>query len=244
LRAALDARGLQIWVLASISAATAYMFSLSWIAYEHALIPGFAFLTALALDTQLLRGKKLQACATIAFGLILVFTATYRKLSWPYNWQNWADGPIKTETQTSRFPELKGLYMTAEAAQFLERVTQTIDAHSRPDQTIVCFPNFALFYQLAHRKPAVFAYLHWFDVASDKLVREDAARIRNRPPAVILSVDMPEKMIRANELAFRAGGRSAQRDMHIMLQSMPGYRLIDSVPIPDMDFPLNIYARQ
>jgi hypothetical protein len=239
-----DRRAVQIWILASVSATTAYMFSLSWAAYEKMLIPGFAFLAALALNAGLRYGFKRRDYAVVALGLALISVTTFRKLIQPYDWENWVDGPIRSMTEVSDFPEMRGLRVGAKSAAFLEHVTHEIDAHSRPDETIFCYPNYALFYVLAHRQPGVFAYMHWFDIVSDAMVAEDAARIREHPPAVIVSVMMPESMIHNSEVRFRNGNPSGQRKMLDIIATLPGYRLIDSVPIPYQSYPLNIYARE
>jgi hypothetical protein len=242
-RGRLDNAGMRKWILASVCAVTAYMFSLSWAAYEKMLIPGFAFLIAMALDREVNRGWSAKGGAIVALGLILVCTAAFRKLTWPYTWENWVDGPVKEETAVSDFPEMRGLRVTPESARFLDRVTRIIDSHSRPDETILCFPNYALFYVLSHRSPATFAYMHWFDIVPDSLAREEANRIREHPPAVILYVDLPENLIEIKELSYRAGRRSGQRDMMSAIQSLPGYRVIETVPIPHVDYGLKIYAR-
>jgi hypothetical protein len=243
IRGALDAVGLQKWILASVSSVTAYMFSLSWAAFEQMLIPGFAFILALALDRQLRRPWNARAYCIAALGLVLICTATFRKLTWPYAWENWVDGPIKTETEASAFPEMRGLRLTHESAAFLSTVTNIIETHSRPDETIFCYPNYTLFYVLAHRAPGVFAYMHWFDIASDNLVRQDAQNIREHPPAVILYVDFPEDVIRRAENSFRGGGRSGQRELAATIQTLPGYRVIQSIPIPHVGYDMKIYAR-
>jgi hypothetical protein len=86
--------------------------------------------------------------------------------------------------------------------------------------------------------------MHWFDIASDAMVREDAARIRAHPPAVILSVQMPDALMRRSEARFRNGARSGQREMLELIPILPGYHLIESLPIPYQDYLLNIYARK
>jgi Dolichyl-phosphate-mannose-protein mannosyltransferase len=244
LRGRLSGDELQKWILASLSAVTAYMFALSWAAFEQMLIPGFAYLMAMTLDRELRQRAGIRRWAVLALGFILVSTATFRKLTWPYHWENWVDGPIKRETAVMDFPEMRGLRVTPESAEFLRKVTAIIDAHSRPDETILCYPNYALFYVLAHRKPAVFAYMHWFDIVSDGLAREDAARIREHPPKVILYVDFPERDMRRLEISFRGGQRSGQRDLAATIESLPGYRVIETMPIPLVDYPLKIYGRE
>ncbi len=72
---------------------------------------------------------------------------------------------------------------------------------------------------------------------------EDAARIKANPPAVILSVEMPELMMSRAESKFRNGKPSGQRAMLRFIKRLPGYRLLESVPIPYEDYPLNIYVR-
>jgi hypothetical protein len=244
IRQPLDRASLCKWILASVSALTAYMFSLSWAAFEQMLVPSFAFVIALALDRQLKIGNRAVSFAIVALGLVLASTAAFRKLEWPYTWENWVDGPIKEETVKSDFPELAGLRVTPESAAFIARVTKVIDAHSLPDQTILCFPNYALFYVLSHRTPATFAFMHWFDIVPDALAREEAKRIQAHPPAVILFVDIPEEIIQVKEISYRGGRRSGQRDMIAAIQSLPGYRIIETVPIPHIGYPLKIYARE
>jgi hypothetical protein len=241
----LDAVGVQKWIYTSLSFVAAYMFSLSFAAFEPMLIPGLAFLIAMTLDRQpaFTRWRN-PAVAAVLLGMLLISTAAIRKLTWPYLWENWSDQPIRTQNAASEFPEMRGLRIAPESAAFLSRVTATIDAHSRPDETILCYPNYALFYVLAHRAPATFAYMHWFDIVSDKLAREEAVRVRERRPAVILMADMPEHEIRRLEVAYRGGKPSGQREMASTIEGLAGYRLIDTVPIPHVDYPLKIYARE
>jgi hypothetical protein len=85
--------------------------------------------------------------------------------------------------------------------------------------------------------------MHWFYIASDKLALEDAERIREHPPAVILCVNFPEETIRRAETNFRAGGRSGQRDLVATIDSLPGYHIVETVAIPHCDYGLRIYAR-
>jgi hypothetical protein len=220
------------------------MFSLSWAAFEQMLLPGFAFLLALVLDRELRRrGWALRGYAIAAMGLVLILTATFRKLTWPYVWENWVDGPVKEMTVDAGYPEMRGLRVTPASAEFLTRVTNIIDTHSRPDETILCYPNYAMFYVLAHRQPGTFAYMHWFDIVSDNLAREEAERVKQHPPALILLVDFPEAFVRSKEISFRGGRRSGQRDLAAAIQSVPGYRVIESVPIPYMDYTLKIYGK-
>jgi hypothetical protein len=86
--------------------------------------------------------------------------------------------------------------------------------------------------------------MHWFDIVPDALAREEAKRIQAHPPAVILFVDIPEEIIQVKEISYRGGRRSGQRDMIAAIQSLPGYRIIETVPIPHIGYPLKIYARE
>jgi len=240
----LDAEGVQKWIFTSLSFVTAYMFSLSFAAFEPMLIPGLAFLLAMAIDRGFARWSwNSPATAAILFGMLLISTAVIRKMTCRMSGKTGRIARFALRRHRPVFPELRGMRIAPESAVFLNRVTAIIDAHSRPDQTIVCYPNYAQLYVLARRAPATFAYMHWFDIASDALVRDEAIRIRERPPAVILLADMPDREIRRLEIAYRGGKPSGQREMISTIESLPGYRLIDTVPIPHVDYPLKIYAR-
>jgi hypothetical protein len=54
---------------------------------------------------------------------------------------------------------------------------------------------------------------------------------------------LPEEIILDNERKFRGGRRSGQRDLAATIQNLPGYRVIDTVPMPHKDYPLKVYAR-
>jgi hypothetical protein len=233
----------QMWILSTVSFMVAYMFSLSFAAFEQMLVPGFAFLMAWFLHQQITsRRVKLAAALVTSTGMLLIANATARKLTWPYIWENWNDGPIRAQTIAPGFPELRGLRITPESNAFLNRVTAAIEAHSLPNQTIFCYPNYALFYVLSHRAPAVFAYMHWFDVTPDYRAHEDSLRIREHRPAVILFVDMPEADIKRNERIFRGNKRSGQRELISTIETLLGYRVVDTVPIPGAGYSLRIYA--
>jgi hypothetical protein len=238
-----DQQDWQMWLLATISFMVAYMFSLSFAAYERMLIPGFAFLASWFLHHQVnSKRAKFAAGLVTVLGMLLIANAAVRKLTWPYVWENWIDGPILAQTVEPRFPELRGLRITRESDAFLTRVATAIEKHSLPTQSIFCYPNYALFYVLSHRSSAAFAYMHWFDVTPDYLAHEDALKIREGRPAVILFVDMPETDIARLERIFRGNKRSGQRELISTIASLPGYRVVDTVPIPGVGYSLKIYA--
>lgn len=232
-------RDRQMWLLAAVSFVVAYMFSLSFAAYERMLIPSFAFVAAWLMQ----RGSKLIPIVTM-MGLVLITSGAVRKLVWPYIWENWTDGTIQEQTVTSSFPELRGIRITPTTNRFLNRVTEVIQSHSLPTDKILCYPNYALFYVLSHREPGVFAFMHWFDITPDYMAKEDSIRIKEHPPAVIAFVDMPEKDIQLLEMRFRGKQRSGQRDLIYTIQTLPGYRLVDSIPIPAATYNLKILARE
>ena len=147
----------------------------------------------------------------------------------PFHWGGWWEPNVYSATQRLAEPELAGYRVSAQSADIVDRVTREIVANSEPGNTILAYPNIPIFYLLAHRSPATFAYVHYVDVAPDFVDRADAERILKNPPAVIVYWDQTEQELQDGERNFRHGNRSGMRDMVAAINALrPQYRAVDT----------------
>jgi len=143
------------------------------------------------------------------------------------------------------FPELRGLRVTPETNRFIERVVADIENHSRPDEPVAEFCCMPMLYQLAHRVPATFAYVHYIDVTPDYIYRADLERLQMNPPAVVVILERSDAQLREGEIIFRGGKPSGERDLWTVLRNLgPGYRLADTLTTPNTNKPVDVWVRQ
>ena len=106
------------------------------------------------------------------------------------------------------------------------------------------FPWAPLFYAFSQRKPATFAYVHWFDVTPDYVALRDAAELRAHPPTVIVYFPFSQEQVRDQERRFRGGGNSGQRELIKTVEDLAKtYKLVDAVHQPYDDRVVLIYVR-
>jgi hypothetical protein len=97
---------------------------------------------------------------------------------------------------------------------------------TKSNDTIFTFPEMSLIYALADRRPPTWSWSHNIDVVNDRFAREEAGRLRERPPAVIVYSPPSEASLSLEELAWRQGERSGQRDLIDAVESIVhGYEL-------------------
>jgi hypothetical protein len=88
------------------------------------------------------------------------------------------------------------------------------------NDTIFTFPEISLIYALADRRPPTWSWSHNIDVINDRFAREEADRLRERPPAVIVYSPPSEAFLSLQEAVWRQGKRSGQRDLIDAVQSI------------------------
>lgn len=212
------------------SLAIAYFVSLSWPVYSTMILPGLAIVLATVLKGW--KATKLYP-VLIAWCCLVAAYFTWKKCDAPYDWGGWREPNIRSATERSSIPELKGYRFSPATLDFLTRVTRDIQTHSRPDQPIYVYPDMAIFYVLSHRRPDTFAYIHYIDVAPDFIDRKDAQILRKSPPAVVVYLRPTENELRGGESLFRDGHPSGQRDLIAALDAIrPAFHVLDRLPTP------------
>ena len=218
--------------------------ALSWHAWELMAVPTLAFLLCEAARGTWNRAPRWGA-VVVGAGLLLIVTSVWSKLYRPYSWGDWIEPPVSMSTAESVLPELAGFRMSPGTAEFVDTATLAIMENSRPDEPIFVFPNMMIFYVLADRDPVTFALSHWFDVAPERVVLEDVARLKERLPAVVVNYEINPAEWQVNEANFRDGEPSAQRQLEAeihRLTSSAAYRPVVELRAPMTGNRLRIWA--
>jgi hypothetical protein len=236
----------QVFLLAWVSLWMTVFSSLSWPLMIIMALPGAPFLAASALNAAP-RGWAARLWRP-AIGLALLGGMAFfaqAKLRQPFQWSGWREPSVAEATEESALPLLRGLRLSPQTREFVETVAKALQEDSGPADPVFVYPHMPLFYLLADRKPAAFAPVHFFDVCPDYLAREDAARLRANPPAVIVDFRHTEAEIEDAEQIFRSGGRSGQRDIMAAIDDLTrdGYELVEDLRTPRTDHPVRVWRR-
>jgi hypothetical protein len=240
------------WLISGVSAAIAYMLSLSWPVHESMAMPSLGLTVCLALnDLAKTPIHKRRFWQLSAYGFstlmiaVLIVDAVWLKLEEPFGWEGWREPPVRYAITEPRSPFLKGFKLAPATAAFVDRVTELIDCNSGPNDSVFVFPYFPVFYVLSDRKPPTFASVHWFDVTPDYVARRDASLLLKARPAVIVSVELSEAAVENQEISFRGGAQSGQRELISAIHDLAkSYRLADTLFTPGGEYPVKVYVRQ
>jgi hypothetical protein len=165
---------------------------------------------------------------------------------YPFNWWGWTSSPIVYSTETVSYPVLKGIKISEYTAKVFNDITRIITENSNPGDTIYEYPHMPIFYLLSNRYPSTFAVTDYMDVCSDQCAREDAARISQTPPKVMVIEEFPENAMQFHELVFRHGQRSGQRDLINTLNTLIkqySYKEAASFPSTILGYNIQVWVR-
>ena len=212
----------------------AFLLSLSWPVFVSMLFPGFAFVFALVLSRMsMVRFRlplRIVAVLLSAIGMTLV---CWGKLETPFFWGGWREPNVRRATVRLDYPELAGMRVSPETAAFVNSVAGAIQAHSSPGDPIFVYPHIPIFYILAHRTPPTLSFIHFIDTTPDFVAEQDARRLLDHPPAVIVWFDQNETEVREGELNFRGGRRSGQRSIIAAIQQLSStYSIVNTLYTP------------
>jgi hypothetical protein len=241
LRRPLTEREAQICLLASFSFAMAFMVSLSWPIFEAMLLPGIGFLTAVCLDGFI--GVRRHVVYALCAGVLIAHTCL--KLNMPFAFSGFGEPPVSTAVEASTIPELRGLRLPHEVVQFVDGTVGIINQHAKADDTIFTYPEMSIFYSIAHRHPPTVSGSHNIDVVNDAFAREEAGRLLARRPAVLIYWREPEFKLASDEVVWRGGNRSGQRDIIAAMETLASqYELAATYKVPPGDKLISVYVRR
>jgi len=240
--AALMHRGL----LGAIGFSASFAMSMSWPAFEPMLLPALAVCLALAFELPLPEAPRHQLRAVLFVTcLLLIVVGSWRKQHWPCTWGEWIEPPVFTATEEPETAGLEGFRLSPYTANFYDRVTQAIRAHSNADDHIFIYPHMPMLYGLADRRPTPFCPMHWMDVCPDYIAIEDARRILAEPPRVIVAMEFDDAIYEQGEILFRDGKRSGQRELVAAInQLLPRYVVVESFKAPGTNLPIKVWVRK
>ncbi|GEM_PF-3459963 len=234
-----------ILLAASASFICVFLFSFSWATGRVMLIPAFPFVASYGLS-RLDAGKRspLLKVAAAATAILCIAIMAGFKMRTPYLWADWRQGDALTATTALDFPELRGIRVTPETANFMNQVVSDIQQNSKPGDAIAEFETMPLLFSLSQRPPATFAYVHYIDITPDSIYRADAARLEKDPPAVIVFLDRSEAELREDEVNFRNGRSSGERFLWSELSRLKcRYRVVDVLKTPVTNRELQVWGR-
>jgi hypothetical protein len=233
----------QIGAFVFTGSAIVLTLSFSWSVYVSMIIPALPFLIALALDR--LAGVRLAQIGVVAGCILLVSLTIAFKLTRPYNWAHWSEPNVALASENSTLPELTGIKMSPATRERVERIVTLIQQHASPDEPIFVYPHLPIFYVLSHRRPNTFADVYFFDVNPDYVARQDAETLLQNPPAVIVDFEFTEAQIADNEMLFRGGNRSGQRDLIDAIHHLTkDYELLETYPLPAKQNVIRVWAKK
>ncbi|MBK8727237.1 MAG: hypothetical protein IPL96_14675 [Holophagaceae bacterium] len=148
------------------------------------------------------------------------------------------------EESTFTHPILSGVHVSPPAGELYEAVTTVVNQASKPDDTMYVFPNMPFLYALAGRKPATFGLAHWVDICPDLVGQQDAARLRARPPKIMVIRQDPLQFITGEERLYRDGRQSSVRDVYAALVALRDRYEIARVVRTGVSAPILILVRK
>jgi hypothetical protein len=215
------------------------MLFLSWPGFEAMVMPGLPLLVAVLLE----KTSGLHHVSIWCICAVLLFAQTADKLVYPYEFSYWADAPVRLATVTPTLRELKGLKLEAGTVKLIENVTEIIQAHSTPGDTIFTYPAMPMFYILSGRWFPTYSGDHNIDVVPDSLAEDEAATLVKKKPAVIVFSDMPPRVYEVDDLLWRGGHPSGQHVIAEAIRTLAkSYTLAGSFQ-PYSGYPIRVYVR-
>ena len=176
-----------------------------------------------------------RVALTVLCLFLVLFWASHKYVE-PYNWWGLDQPDVRTTSAPAEAPYLDGFVLSEQTARIYSEVTSIVKENTQPGDSIYTFPSIPIFYLITDRYPDTFGIVSWFDVEPDSFAADDAQRIRESPPRVIIYLDVPEYVWKSHEEGFRAGEVSGQRMIEESIQyltSSGGYELEAAYEVPD-----------
>ncbi len=239
LTAGLSRRQWHFALFAAIAFTVAFMTSLSFPAFEAMCVPGLALVLAVLLNDfeGWRRWSVYAACG------VLLFCQAQAKERMPFGFAGWLEPSVIDATMASSLPELRGFRLPPETVDFVDSTVRIVREHSTANDTIFVYPELGFFYGITDRRPATFSGSHNIDVVPDAFTQQEAQRLLQARPAVLIYGRMPEAFLREEEDHWRNGQRSGQRDLIAAVETLAReYKLERSSTV--FGHPVEVFVRK
>jgi hypothetical protein len=233
-------RQAQLYLFAAVSFNIAFMLSLSFPMFSAMLLPGFGLIFACSLAGS----NRLGKVAVCAIALLVCVDAVRLRLDIPFGFGFFVDGPVSTADVRSDQAKLSGILLPAATVRLVDGVAHIVASNSTPTDTIFTYPEMAIFYALTDRRWPTQTASHNVDVVNDAMAKEEAARLLQNPPKVIIYLPETEEQSRSEESAWRDGHRMGQRDIAAAVEKLASsYRLAGVYPTLPANQDVYVYVR-
>jgi len=233
-------REAQFCLFTAVSLASAFMLSLSYPIFEAMMLPGLGLLVAACLQAA----SAWRSLAVYAACAILLVNGTLTKLDIPFSFNSFSEPPVRMAHSVSSRPELKGFVLPEEIVKFVDQTLATIQTNTSANDTIFAYPEFGAFYALSGKNCPTFTCSHNIDVVNDAMARQEANQLLSKPPAVLIFQPQDEAFLNFEELLWRHGSRSGNRDLIDAVQDLAHrYRLAGEYTLPPDNYKVSVYVR-
>ena len=157
--------------------------------------------------------KYFKENCLIFFVVIGVCTCITSKIVIPYDWQGWRSYSILNNDVYSDIKGLYGYKLPAKVNDAFAITVELINKYTTSDDYVYQFANIPLFNVLTERKIPTYGVISWFDVLPDSIARNDAKKLRENNPKMIIWHNMSDKEWHLLESVFRNGKQSGQREI-------------------------------
>lgn len=246
-------------IVLAFSVSFMYTHGLSYIIEDHAMLLPFALLfgemcqklsAIQASDISLKCLNSMTAVSAAALPLILIVSAFYQRVWWPYNW--WGVNSMSARyysTYQYDDPHLEGLLGSeAETRAVNQIINDLFDAGAADNElTLYTFPHINYFNTIFDNDSPTFAKVHYFDVCPDDIAEEDAATLLSTKPDFILWMDFDDQTWATHEAIFRQGDESGQRQLDEVVSELiesGEYTLLGEYNFGNHSSPIYLYQRK
>jgi hypothetical protein len=210
----------------------------------YATLLGTGLVIAFLLDRVVISWKHLNLLLT-ASSCLVVFVCAIGKNQLPLNWWGWVEFG-HTENVTSVIPAFKGFKLSHDTAGIYDKIYQDIETNTTPSDQVYTFPFLVLFNYVTGKMQPTFSPVDYFDVCPDNIAIIDAAKLLEKPPKMIIYMDMPASAIKIHEDLFRNGHPSGQRNLIAVIKAIViqyNYQKIDSFHSPGWNWPIYVWLK-
>ncbi|MFZ1916988.1 MAG: hypothetical protein WAU58_05400 [Terriglobales bacterium] len=236
----LTRRQSQLALFASIAFTVAFMTSLSFPAFEAMVVPGFALILVVLLNDF----EDWRRLAVYAVCGLLLLCETQFKERCPFGFGGWLEPPVKYATTRSSLPELRGFLLPPDIVDLVDSTIRAVREYGDRNDTIFAFPELAFFYGATERRPATLSGSHNMDLVSDSFARQEAERLLQARPAVLIYAPVSESVLRSDEEFWRNGKPSGQRDLIASIEALAReYKLVRAFDLPSYGNRVYVFVR-
>lgn len=155
----------------------------------------------------------------VAMCVVMITVCIAHKSISPYPWWGMIDKPKNEKIYSTNLRMFSGLQFSEEDKELYEQVTLLIEENTEKDDIIFGFPYIKIFHLLTERYNDYFVPIVWYDVVSDKYVKDMLEEIEDNPPKMILWKDIPNAL-EVHEDIYRNGKPLEQRKLIALLEEM------------------------